>query len=171
MKKIKITKKKVISFVLQSLLMIVAVFFITKYQSRNLISNGEIAPNIKLKTLEGSDFDLSKTNSKKTIIYFFAPWCTVCKFSSHNLVALRKAKTNSEMEIIAIALSWEGRDEIVKYAKNHNLNMPVLLGDDLTGQNYKIDTFPTIYILDKNKNIQDRVVGYTTEIGLRLRSL
>ena len=117
MKKIEITKKKIISFVLQSLLMIVAVFFISKYQSRNLISSGEIAPNIKLKTIEGKDYDLSKVNSQKTIIYFFAPWCTVCRFSSHNIVALRKAKTNSEMEVIAIALSWKNKDEIIAYTK------------------------------------------------------
>lgn len=171
MKKFKLTKKKLLSFLFQILIMLIAIYGITKWQSRNLIPINDKAPNIELQTLSKESYSLNKINSKKTIIYFFSPWCSVCKFSSHNIVALRNSKTNKEMEIIAIALSWKDINEVKNFAIDHKLNVPILLGNSSTSKDFKIESFPTIYILDENKTIVDRVIGYTTEIGLRIRSL
>jgi len=48
--------------------------------------------------------------------------------------------------------------------------MPVLLGTTETMKDFKIQAFPTYYVLDKEQKITKVSMGYSTEIGLRLNT-
>ncbi|MCG8699379.1 MAG: redoxin domain-containing protein [Bacteroidales bacterium] len=159
--------KKIISVILQFLVFIIFVWGITKWQSRHLITPKKTVPKMILSGLDGKKYVFPE--SRKTVLYFFAPWCSVCRFSSHNIVAYRKSVANQKVAVYAIGLGWRRKDELRKFALKHKLSMPVLVGDEKVQTMYRIKSFPTIYIL-KNGVVADRVVGYTTELGLRLRA-
>jgi peroxiredoxin len=105
------------------------------------------------------------------VLYFFAPWCKVCGPSSSNVNALRAARSESELAIYAVGLEWEDPAELARFAREHELRVPVLRGTADIERAYRVDSFPTIYVIDERGAVADRVIGYTTEIGLRLRSL
>jgi peroxiredoxin len=164
-------KKRALSYALQALVVVAILWGVTWYQARRLLPARVEAPGFALSSLGGEAHRLADARGRKVVLYFFAPWCTVCEFSSHNIRALRNARTDEELAIYAVGLGWEEPDELVQFAKDHDLNVPVLKGGPAVQRAYRVDTFPSIYIIDEQGRIEDRVVGYTTELGLRLRSL
>lgn len=164
-------KRRLLSYALQGLAVLAIVWGVTWYQARRLLPTRVEAPAFALPALTGESHRLAEARGRKVVLYFFAPWCTVCEFSSHNVTALRNARSDQELAIFAVGLGWEEEGELARFAEEHELNVPVLKGDPRVQRDYRVDTFPSIYVIDEQGRIQDRVVGYTTELGLRLRSL
>ncbi len=166
-----LNKKRLKSIFLNLLMIIAAFAAVTLWQNRNLLEVSEKAPGFSLQSLDDDTITLDSSGKKKTVLYFFAPWCTVCNLSSHNIVSLREALDREDVDIYAVALSYSRREEVRAFAEDHKLTVPVLLGSEEVRKNYKIEAFPTIYIIDQSGNISGRVVGYITELGLRIRLL
>lgn len=164
-------RRKILSWIGQALILIVVVLVITEWQGRHLLSRSTAAPGFTLTSLDGDSVSLESARGKNAVIYFFAPWCSVCRYSSHNIRALREARSEDELAIFAVGLGYQSRSDVERFAREHELNVPVLLGNDAVMRRYNINSFPTIYIIDEDGRVQDRVIGYTTELGLRLRSL
>ncbi len=145
---------------------------ISSWQSRSLlpVSEQQVAPQLHLTDLQGRAHDLHKSKADQVVVYFFAPWCRVCKLSAGNLQALREARSSAELEIYLVALSYGDRAEVEAFATRHKLTVPVLLGNELTALDWRIKAFPTYYVIDGQRRIRSRSMGYSTEIGLRFRA-
>jgi thiol-disulfide isomerase/thioredoxin len=155
-----------------NVVVIFVVFFaISSFQARKMLpTSGQSAPSLDLATLEGGRFSLDGVGERPTLVYFFAPWCTYCKFSSDNLTRLRRWRDESDLEIVSVVLDWQSLNEVRDYAERHELNMPVLLGDVSTARSWKVYAFPTYYVLDSDQRIKRRDIGYSTQLGLLWRS-
>lgn len=164
-------RKKALSWALQAMVVLGVLWAVSEWQARRLLDEQTQAPAFSLPTLEGEQVSLQAASGRKVVLYFFAPWCSVCNYSSHNINALREARTESELAIYAVGLGYDEPSEVAGFAKEHELSVPVLLGSEEMRRAYQVDTFPTVYIIDEQGRIEDRVIGYTTELGLRLRSL
>lgn len=112
---------------------------------------------------------VSLTPNKKTIIYFFAPWCTVCHASIENLQ--KTYQKNPNLEVIAVGLDFVEREEIESFVANHQLTFPVLYGNSEVKQAFQITAYPSYYVLNEQNTIIAKSMGYSTELGLYLRSL
>jgi thiol-disulfide isomerase/thioredoxin len=121
-----------------------------------------------LKTLKNNVITLH-AEGKKTIVYFFAPWCQVCNFSIDNLQSFYLE--NPEINVIAVALDFVDEEEVMKFTNNHQLTFPVALGNEQVKADFKVLGYPSYYVLDGQNTVIARSLGYTTEIGLYLRSL
>ena len=150
----------------------VAVFLaVTAYQSRNMLdSGGEAAPALRGTTLAGEPYDLGNAGGRPALVYFFAPWCKVCAASAGNLERLRRWRDQSELEMVAVALSWNSMDEVRDYVERHELELPVILGDANLARNWQIYAFPSYYVLDSRHRITRRDVGYSSQLGLLWRA-
>lgn len=160
-------RKKAISLTINILLIAAAYWGISKWQTRNLVPENTMAPSFSLRSTDGNLHNLPSGSKSITVLYFFSPWCAICKLSSGNIEDLKK--TRPDINVLAIGLSWEMPQEIVRFAAEHKLTVPVLFGTDEISGKYKIESFPTIYIIDENGIIKERLVGYTSETGIRLR--
>lgn len=142
---------------------------VTAFQTRNLLSDRAQAPHFKLYDMKGRAHDLTQYQGKKTMLLFWAPWCTVCHAESHNIKAI-KAAYKDELHVVSVALAYEGdRSQVEGFIAKHDVDYTVLLGHTQTQRDYKVTAFPTLYILDEQGRIEDALVGYTTELGMRLR--
>ncbi len=155
----------------QVALVLVAVWGVSECQAGHLLSRRQPAPDFALRSLEGETVRLADLRGRKVVLYFFSPWCAMCEYSSSNVRALREARSPSELAVVAVGLAYEDPDELRRFAREHELNMPVVAGDEQVQRAYRIRAFPTVYVLDEAGAVEDRVVGYTTELGLRLRAL
>jgi len=133
-----------------------------------LSDSDDIVPvSHQLKTIMDDDI-LLQANGKKTIVYFFAPWCQVCNFSIENLQNVYQ-KT-PDLTVIAVALDFVDADEVKKFTMNHQLTFPIALGNEAVKADFKVIGYPSYYVLDEENTIIARSLGYSSEIGLYLRS-
>ena len=153
-------------------LLFIAVIFwaVGRYQARNLLDDDVAAPAFSLRGLDGKDHALSDYRGKVVVLQFFAPWCTVCRVESDNWARIQGIHSD-EVQVLAIALSYENVQSVVEFMGDDLGAYPVLLGNDQTRQAYRIESFPTHYILDKDGRITSQSAGYTTTLGYLMRLL
>ena len=84
---------------------------------------------------------------------------------------LDKLHANGSINAIAIAADYTSIQAVKDLTRELNLSMPVLLGDKNTASNYKVSAFPTYYIISDELKITSKSLGYSTELGLRARTL
>jgi thiol-disulfide isomerase/thioredoxin len=101
------------------------------------------------------------------LIYFFAPWCKVCSLSIGNLEYLNSDKIN----IVRVALDYSNVEAVQNFAAKHNISNQILLGHEGLKQQFKIQGYPTYYIIDDQQKVMAKSFGYSTALGLKLRQL
>lgn len=121
-----------------------------------------------LKTTLGQELALV-SNNKTLVLYFFAPWCSVCHASIENLQHLYEK--NEQLDIIAVALDFTEEQEVLDFVQQHQLTFPIVYGNEQIKQQFKIYAYPSYYVIDEHNSIKSKSVGYSTEFGLYLRSL
>lgn len=163
-------RKTAVEWGVQVALLMAVIAGITAWQTRHMVGSGEPAPAFELTDLNGQRTTLSGVSGRKVVLYFFAPWCSVCHASSGNVNALREAHREDELAIYAVGLGWESVSELRQFSRQQELSVPVLIGTDRVASAYRVSSFPSVYILDGEHRIAHRLVGYTTSLGLRIRT-
>ncbi|GHG60943.1 thioredoxin [Alishewanella longhuensis] len=167
-----------------SILLAVSLFLgISWYKERGLLAQASAAPAFIAVTLEGELFrsaqllergipeqQLSEQQiqGQKTLLYFFAPWCGICRLSMPNLKYLQA--DNEGLAVYAIALQYDSAEQVSEFIADLDLQVPVLLGNQQMATDYQIQAFPTYYVIDENGHISAKSLGYSTALGLWLRS-
>ncbi len=167
----KLRANRFLSFAIDLAIFLPVLLGIMAWQERNMLpANGNTdAPVYSLTSLDGREFQLGRPTGKQTLVYFFAPWCGVCHASIDNVEDIRRKKRMNELDVYIVALDWSSRARVERFVAEHELTVPVLLGTEAVGQAYRVDAFPSYYVLDGDGKVIARSRGYSTEIGMRLR--
>ncbi len=171
-KTIKRWRKNKYSALLMDVILIVAIMLtISWWQNRDtLVAQGQLAPAFELTALDGLSYRLENHHGKQVLLYFFAPWCSVCKLSADNLNDLRAARSEDDLLILMMALSYEDQAEVEQFVLDLDLKVPVLLGTEAQMMAYQIQGFPTYYVIDESGHLKSKSMGYSTELGMRVRT-
>ena len=147
-----------------NVLIFLAVYFaVHLYQIRNAPSG--IVPEIKGQMLNGQVFEGLAGIEKPVLVHFWATWCKVCEFEHENINNISK-----DYPVIGIASQSGSLEEVKAYVNEHDLSYPVLI--DNRGYNSKkwgIVGFPTSFIVGEDNQITFTEVGFTSELGVRMR--
>lgn len=65
-------------------------------------AGGKAAPPFTTVTLSGAEFDSASFAGKDTVLWFWAPWCTICRGEGPDVVA-SAAALNGSVEVIGVA--------------------------------------------------------------------
>lgn len=103
---------------------------------------------------------------KPTLVYIFAPWCSICRISINNLDTLDPNKVN----VVRIGVDYQNVEALSQFVDEVGVKGDVLIGNRQTMQDFKVTAFPSIYILQPDGSVVGRSVGYTTSLGLKLRT-
>lgn len=122
----------------------------------------------KVPTLMGETVSLN-SQGKNTVIYFFAPWCQVCHVSIGNLQTLYEK--NDQLDVIAVAMDYASVEEVMAFTQQHQLTFPIALGTEKIKQAFSITGYPSYYVIDGENSIIGKSLGYSSALGLYLRSL
>lgn len=71
--------------------------------------------------------------------------------------------------VVSVALAYQDRAQVQSYVGENDVDYPVWLGNDELATRLHIDSFPTVYFLDRQGRISGSAVGYTTTLGLLFR--
>jgi thiol-disulfide isomerase/thioredoxin len=156
---------------LEVLVVILVFAGITAWRARDLLPADQrsIAPAFALADLHGRHWTTESLQGRPAVIYFFAPWCGVCAASSPQLRWFDRLAGDS-VQLVLIGLDWQRREELDEYAADHALRVPVLSGNPSVASDYRIQGYPTYYVIDSEGRIAARDVGFTTVAGLWLRT-
>jgi len=122
--------------------------------------------SLEVSALSGQKLVLDTAKNKKTIIYFFAPWCAVCKVS---MDALNMFAEKENLQALAVGLDYQTVDELKPFQEK--LRAPIFAGSEDLQRRFRVDRYPTVYILNRDGSIAHVMVGYTSRLGMWLRTL
>lgn len=157
----------------------VAFFFvlfhlISWFRELSLLETDTRAPDFNLVSIEGvkvgQQLSRLELEDKPTLLFFWAPWCSVCKVSMPNLQEFHQQNSDA-INVVSIVMDFESVDSVTDYLNKNELTFTTLLGKDSTAIDYKIQGFPTYYVLDREGQIHAKSMGYSSEIGMKARTL
>ena len=147
---------------------LVAVFLaVHAWQTRDLPLD-DFAPTTVLPLLDSAQSGSAVTAGRSGIVYFFAPWCRICRVSIGNLDELVDGGRVPWAAVVA--LDYADHEEVRAFIDRTGVGLPVLLGDARTAADWSIRAFPTYYVIDSEGRIASRSVGYSTWLGMWLRA-
>jgi thiol-disulfide isomerase/thioredoxin len=151
-------------YAINALILVVVVAGIRVWQQRNLVSGP--APALQGITLKGQPYRLPAQPEKPVLVHFWATWCPVCRVEQGNIAAI--ARDNPD--VITIAMQCGKQQEVALYMREQGIDFPVLNdpGNNVA-RAWGVQAVPATFIIAPDGQIRFVEVGYTTEIGLRLR--
>jgi len=141
----------------------VIVVAIQWWQTRDM-PRGE-APPLAGAGLQGEPISLATHRGQPVLIYFWAEWCPVCSVTSGNIASI-----SEDYAVITVATTSGNAAEVSAYLNEKELVMPVVMDEagDLARQ-WGVFGLPGIFVIDSEGSIDYATMGYSTEIGLRVR--
>jgi thiol-disulfide isomerase/thioredoxin len=151
-------------YAINALILVVVIAGIRIWQHRG-VASGAI-PSLQGITLKGQPYRLPAEPGKTVLVHFWATWCPVCRAEQGNIAAI--ARDNPD--VITVSMQSGKPQEVIQYMKEQGIDFAVLNdpGNNLA-RAWGVHGVPTSFIVSPDGQIRFVEVGYTTEIGLRLR--
>ncbi|MFV0544252.1 MAG: peroxiredoxin family protein [Marinicella pacifica] len=167
----KLRENKYNALLMDAIFIVLVLMAFSWWQNKgSLEAAGQPAPDFTLTSLNGETHRLSDYRGRQVLVYFFAPWCHICRASAPNLNDLRAARSEEELMIFMIAQSYESIAAVEDFVADLNLKVPVLIGHRQQMDDYQIKGFPSYYVVNEDGELAARSIGYSTELGMRLRT-
>jgi peroxiredoxin len=142
---------------------------VSAYQTRNHVSR-QPAPEFSLLDLRGNRVSLSAYRHKKVLLHFWATWCGVCRAELPSLRSLQRSLGPDEV-LLTIVEDSDDAEAVRRFAREHELEYPVLLGTDEVRRAYRVRSFPTNYYVNGDGSIRTSTVGLSTRLGMAFHLL
>jgi len=113
---------------------------------------GDKAPDFSLPTLDGKTYKLSSSfekPAKPVVLDIWATWCGPCKRAIPYLVELHK-NNKDKADFVGVSVDTD-KNALKKYVGQAGIKYVVPIDPKAAkiGKSYKIEGFPTMYIIDK----------------------
>ena len=152
------------SFAAQGVGVLVLVIALGAYQTRKHL-RARIAPDFVLTGLSGQRVALADFRGKKVLLHFFATWCGVCRLELPSLRGLAHRLGPDEV-LIAVVEDSTDVEAVRRFAREHELSYPILLGSPEVLRAYRVSAFPTNYFVSGDGTIAGSTVGLSTRLGM-----
>ena len=156
-------RRRWLIYTAEVLLFILLLLGVHRWQTRDLPTGQAMALEGTL--LNGTSASLSALRGRPVLVHFWATWCPACKLEQGSINAIAQ-----DHQVLSIAMQSGEEKTVQEHMTQQQLTFPVINdADGLLAQRWRIRGVPTSFILDATGHIRFVEVGYSTEVGLRLR--
>ncbi|WP_424766751.1 TlpA family protein disulfide reductase [Paenibacillus sp. sgz302251] len=124
---------------------------------------GYQAAVFKLPDLEERPFEIGGKQEKLSFVNFWASWCGPCELEAPDLQQLHE-KYGEAIQMYGVnATKYDKERSAREFVDEHEFSFTILMdrAGDATKQ-YKVDTFPTTFLIDSEGVIRERINGVIT---------
>ena len=151
------------------IVVILAIYLAIKsFMQRDLVDGPVPSFEDTLLGVHGSgsqSFNIQSYQGKPLLLHFWATWCSICKMEENSIASI-----SEDYEVITVAMNSGSDMEITAYLEEQGLNFPVVVDEHgAIAERFGVRGVPTSFIIDPDANIKFTEVGFTSELGLRLR--
>jgi thiol-disulfide isomerase/thioredoxin len=115
-----------------------------------------------LRTLDGKPTPLAPMKGKVLVLSFWATWCGPCRELEPEFVQVARGYAgNPNIDFFAVNTD-EDESLVQPFIAREKWNVPVLFADGLD-EYFKVESLPTVVVLDQSGKITYRVNGYPPE--------
>jgi thiol-disulfide isomerase/thioredoxin len=121
---------------------------------------GALAPEVRVKNLQGESVLLSQYRGKVVMLNFWATWCPPCRAEMPSMERLFQRMQGEEFVILAVNTEAQGAQIVPAFLKSYPHSFPVLLDAEGKAQNaYGVYRFPETFIINKDGMILNHILG------------
>lgn len=163
-------KRRLICWVRDCAFVLCVFWALSSWQTRDMLqTDGTVQiPPMRFENLNGNiESPFSAVGHELTLVYFFAPWCAVCKLSMPNLNGIDEHNIN----VVRVALDYTSKNSVADFVNDTRVEGPIYLGNIDVKKQFHVPGYPSYYLLDSNNNVIGRSMGFSTEWGIQLRQL
>ncbi len=135
----------------------------TKIESADSIK----APDFTFEDVEGNEHTLSDYKGQVVVLNFWTIYCPACRAEIAGLMELYKKYKDKGLVILGIGID-KNPDRIKTFSKLNNINYTVLLADIEIARKYQLRGVPTTFIMNKEGELTDTILGYNYRLGKML---
>jgi thiol-disulfide isomerase/thioredoxin len=139
-------------------------FAIHLWQTSALVTGA--LPDVALSSIDGAHIPVG-ARDRGYVVHFFATWCGVCRAEEGNMASLAH-----DHDVVLVASQSGAPDAVRAYVEAAGFD-PARVALDPDGRiaaHFGVHAFPTTFYVDRAGRIATSEVGYTTELGMRLRA-
>jgi peroxiredoxin len=119
-----------------------------------------LAPDFKLKDLNGSEISLSDYEGKVLFINFWATWCPPCRAEIPEFIEFYKEYKSQGLEILGVSVDKMSAQKVLAFAKANEMNYPIAMYTmDLINDYRPGNSIPTTIVIDREGRIRHKQVG------------
>ncbi len=127
---------------------------------------GKPAPDIQATLMSGESFNLSDHTGKVVVLDFWSTTCGPCRKSLPALQTVyENVKGQGDVEILSVSLDkgnprMHPEAVVRRYMEKNRLNFPVILDlQNTLAAAYKVESIPTMVIIDPKGNVTHTAIG------------
>ncbi len=114
----------------------------------------------KLPALDEQTYEVGGKQGKLSFVNFWASWCGPCELEAPDLKELH-AKYGDKIQMYGLnATKYDKERNAREFVAEYEFQFPILM--DRSGEvtkEYKVDTFPTTFLIDSEGVIRERING------------
>lgn len=158
------TQRKWLRRAIELLVIIIVIMGVRAWQQRDVVSGP--APALQGVLLDKRTYVLPPRPDKPVLVHFWATWCPICRTEQGSIEAL----AGDHYNVMTVAMQSGEAESVRKYMAEQKLGFPVINDPDgMISAEWGVHAVPASFIIDTDGKIRFVEIGYTTEIGLRLR--
>lgn len=114
------------------------------------LTEGKPAPELSMKLIDGSDFNLKSERGHVVIVNFWATWCEPCRQEMPAIETYFQEHKMEGLRIVAISMDERTADNDVRQFMS-KFNYPAAFSRDANYKGYgRIWRMPMTFVIDKN---------------------
>lgn len=129
-----------------------------------LLDKGVSSPALTIVDLKGKATEISAYKGKVVLLNFTISGCPHCIEAIETLNSLSTKYKNTDFQILSIN-PFDDRESILKFNERFKQNYPTFTSAKNTKEIYRINGYPTFYLIDANGEIVKGYEGFSKSIG------